>query len=281
MATANITELSQKVLNSVAPLVRPLIDAFSVGFDESQRLGDVVKVPVYSGNGTTAVYNASTNNYNNINGVTDWKNVGLDTVLKATFKIEDYEKGRISEDQIAATSSDIIFTGLVAQIMGKITAANYSATAVTGVAAADFGDDDVLTALGVADAADFGASRSMILAPGHYNSLLKIYGAALGNQSEVTRSGVLGNVLGFDVLKAKVTANGEKLAGFVCDRSAICLGIGQMGDASEGLAVDPSGFRIYTWESEDTATHAKLLNFATVIGVSVGQATHLARITTP
>jgi len=210
-----------------------------------------------------------------------WSLDDVEVASSSVLNLERYGNGK----------GNHLATGILQDIWGEITAANFGAAGYTG-AATSFDIDDVYDlkdALDDDDAPEEG--RSLVLSNAFTTNLLKD-NTIMNNPNAgdaPLREGSLGRLAGFDVYTSNVIpANGENLVGFACVADALAVGMRYL-QPQEGNKynqasplTDPGGSGITLglrdWYDEDSGVRKRVLEC--VHGKETGIAAGLKRIVT-
>lgn len=279
---ANLSlEVGMGSLPSIKNISTSLVD------DPNVMYGDEKKIPVYVGT-AIADYDDASNNYETENGSLNPVSCVFDKRKKATISIADISKKRFSMEEWIKVQTPTLCRGVIKDVLSLVTLANYGAapTGLAGLAnSAAFGLAEIGIAKSVGDLAEtWNDARSLWLASDWYNKFAGTFASYITG-GQVMLDGILGKKMGIDLESFVVPANGEKLVGFVCDKSAIALGFLSVPVSEEGsslvdlaVASDPSGVTFMVGMHYNTRTRKTYCTLETVYGRAKGT-DHLARIT--
>jgi hypothetical protein len=279
---------SNKVIVALRRKLAPIF-AFSLDLSaEAKQPGDKVRVPLI-GADAAGDFDASTNNYKATKSDLTDREVSINVRKIAKFGIDDAQAASHSPhwwERKAEANSNAVARAALIDILGLITGANYGDADADKVAIA-------LSAMNLKGAAAIRAAAvkknmspalcALVLNSDYFSALLGCLDSAVYGGSEVVRTGVIPNLLGFGrVIEAPdlTTCNG-----FVCPPDALAVAnrylapveprsyqeVGSATDEDSGLTV---GVRRYG--DPDTG----LLSVSTEIcyGREIGNAAALLRI---
>lgn len=218
--------------------------------------------------------------------------ISLGQPMYVSFGLDDVEISQspvLELQRYGRGKGNHLATGILQDIWGQITAANFGAAAFTG-AASTFDYDAVVElkdSLDDADAPDEG--RALVLSNAYYNALLKDNSIVnnLNAGPEPLREGSVGRLGGFDLFVSNVIpGNSQNLVGFACVPDAMAVGVRylmpQPGNTylrAEPLT-DPegSGLTIGVRDWYENSTGVRNMVLECVHGKAVGIAAGLKRI---
>lgn len=227
--TTIVSQIIAALKNALIP-----INAFSFEVDTAGKIqNDVLRVPV--------VTDATAQSKTPGTGLTSNGSLATTTVTLSNL----YEaKWQLNEAQVNPSRAEAVFAALAAgagygiakqvidAALALVTASNYGSTAgedVLTVAAADFGQNDLGELLKCAEAKKLGRDRSLVLNASYAGALigesnLGLILATLGEQA--LKTAVLPPLLGMQTyMYSALPTNSENLGGFVCDKTAIAVGM--------------------------------------------------------
>lgn len=190
--------------------------------------------------------------------------------------------------------TDKLAADVIADICSAITAANYGAPIIPGIAAAAFDSDevqDISTALTTANWPRLG--RALVMNEIYAGALAKdpaIKNAAASGSDRALREGTLGRIAGFDIFDGAVPDNGEDLVGFAAMPSALLIASAPI-EPEEEVRKQLSDYRVVTdpdtgltltyraWGSADFDKAKRVVEFG--YGYAKGDAAQLKRIVSP
>ena len=180
------------------------------------------------------------------------------------------------------TASVAIAEKCLAEVGALITAANFSASSVTG---ANLSYAEVVATKATLDAAKAGDPRSFVLGSGYANDLLtdvNIIGVR-GLEAPAIATGKIGMLVGSNIYQfTSIPANGENLKGFACGSDSIAVASGLPYSEIPGFDVatasdDESGLSIQILMGQEQSGYYNVT--ATLLfGASVGRSTSLVRL---
>ncbi len=109
------------------------------------QMGDTVKVPIYAATGDAQDWDASTNNYNTIDGTQSvrFKNVAIDQRIIKTVKVDEMDLFKVDVDPLLALELENVCRTAVDRVMALVTPTNFATTIDVG-AASSFDSDVVI-----------------------------------------------------------------------------------------------------------------------------------------
>ena len=283
----NITDISQAFLKqsvSSMPSLN-LISTTSVNSAET-RFQDTKNIPVYTA-GTIVDWNEVTNNYETDNSSLPTVPVVFNRRKKFTFKVSDLMAGRVNIDEWINVQASSFARQVMQDILSVVTVANYNAApaGLIGLATnASFGLTQLVTAKNVGDLANpvWNNGRSLWLASDYYNNFASTFATYITG-GNVLSGGLLGSKMNIDLESFTIPVNGEKLVGFICDKSAIALGFlttipTHPGEIETEVVQDPSGLSFRISRHYSRAVQAEFITIEAIYGFGKGTG-NLARVT--
>jgi len=173
-------------------------------------------------------------------------------------------------------------------VLSAVTASNFGTAAFTG-AASGFDSDDVIDIAGACDTALMpDAMRSLILSGAYATALLKdssVKGADSFNSDDPIKRGIVGNLVGFDVMKSQlIPGNSENLVGMAVYPDAMLVAMRYLEPQDEGqlLSSEPVteeggitlGYR--RWYNPSTGQNISVMECN--YGYAVGNGSSLKRL---
>ena len=270
----------------------PVFDSMASKFSVDQVVeDDVVKVATYVAADAADEFDSSTNNYETASTDTvTMKDVTLSHRIKNTIAITDVQRPRIEIEQLIGNHVQSIVKKMQIVIMNLITNANYS-TAGKVSTAVNFDSDDVADLWGVAEAANYGKDRYLVLGTTYLTNMLKdndLKNWQNSNTDDILKRANFPMINGFKIILNKyVPDNSENLVGYITDKSGIAVASGLIypQDGSENtvdyqVITDPAtGLSLMQRAHYAGATGTLYVTHECMFGASVGQAAGLDRIT--
>jgi len=272
------------------------MSAFAFGVRSNVNLNDSVKVLVESYTKDAAAWNVSSNNYETSDDdVTTGVDITLDQKIKKTAFVEedDFSKIDISK-KLTGLGHSCAYQMLLANY-DTLIAASYTETEEVVGAASTFDWDAVVDLEVVADDAEFGMNRYMVVA-NTYMANLKKDGILVANKAANVDPGLSANrfdiIGGFNSMGSTViknisgTASTENLVGFITDGSAMGVGLGTpafTGSSDGGVevatSIDPkTGIGIQLRRHYSRPTGRWYLNAVILYGTAVVRSGSLVRL---
>lgn len=252
---------------------------------------DSIKVPVYGA--TTAIdYNKSTENYGDSQDQTvDFVPVLLDQHIKSTFEIDDLDLEKVDLNQLMRSSAHAVIKEAVLRVYGEITAANYATTPVLNVTPGAFDSDSVADLDSFAKQNGYRPNSLVVLNNAFANNLKKdpaLKDASASGSTQTLRAGAFGQLYGMQILESQILPeNGEDLAGFVTDGTALAVASAPVRVQSQGANstiaetfIEPTTGLAMTFRmfyDDDTGTHKG--TYEMLFGFKVTRDITLNRIT--
>jgi hypothetical protein len=246
MTNLGNTVLAQSyVLNAFKAAIAPF-NAFSRNFSaEAVQRGDKIKVLSVPAQDAAADFAGT---YGVQDADAEGKDISINAHKYVSWGLTDTEIATMPQVQIETffTQKGYQLAKAVLQdVLSAVTAANFGAAAYTGVAA-NFDSDDVIDIATACDTALMPDSmRSLILSGAYASSLLKdatVKGADSFGSADPIRAGVIGSLVGFDVMKSQlIPANSENLVGMAAYPDALLVAMRYLEPQDEGqlLAAEP------------------------------------------
>lgn len=212
-------------LNDVAPL-----RAFSTSFSgDAAKRGAKVTVLRIGAQGTVRD-KALGGDYTIDGSAADMVEVALDNHKYVSAGLEDIEAANSSLadlEKFGKAKGRALAAEVVAEVLSKVTAANFGAAVFTGVASG-FDSDDVIDIRTACNAAKMPkGNRSLILGEDYVGSLLKdsaVKNSAAFGSSEAIKEGIVGRLSGFDVVEAtELPDNAENLVGIAAHPAGMAV----------------------------------------------------------
>ena len=297
----DVQELTQVALENATDALFPA-SAIATEFGGYAKEGDIVKVDILGDSAGASAYNASTNNYQTKNVVSEnFRDVTLNQKLLSSFNLTANDLKGISADGYRKRIQREIISvmdGMLKGTMALVTNANFGAAEVIGAASAF--DSSVVTQISNnAKVLKFSTMEDprIVIGSTYYNNLMEQ--PAIGDASQ--RGGTDGNrrarmqapYRGYEFIGSNIIpANGENLVGFVTDGTGLCVGMGISDDHDDNGILGTALARPYYTEvfeyngmgmrltiNIDGATKDANFVIDGVYGHSVGQASKLTRLT--
>jgi hypothetical protein len=287
LTNVNDTIISQAAFDAFTSAISPMM-AFSTSLTaDTAKKGDSVRVLTVPAQDAAA-------NFAGTYTMQDADATGVDVDINkhkfVSWALTDTEisnSSLISLERFGYQKGFQLAKAVLQDVWSVVTNANFANKTIS--TAANFDSDDVADIMGAVDVLNWPENmRSMILSSPYYTALIKdntVQGTLGVGGSEVLRSGVVGQLHGFDLYKSNlIPANAENLTGIVARPEAMAVAMrylapqagnkyfaaGPISDAS-GITI---GFR--DWYDEDTGTRKKVLEC--VYGYKVINGSALYRI---
>ena len=286
----NGTLISQAALEAFTGSFAPM-NAFTTDFDPAPASkSDTIHVP-YVPAASAAVDFAAATGYTRQDSTVQKKTITLNRHKFVSWYVTDVESAKspvVALERFGMQKGYQLAKAVYTDVLSAVTLANFGAAAFTGLAST-FDYADVVDIKAACDAADIPeAPRSIVLASGHYNALLKdsvvkdlsVYGLA-SNQT-----GRVGRIAGFDLYDSTlVPANAQNLVGFACYPSALIVAmryLNPVGGGGDGVyrpvADSNTGITLGYREFYDNDLGTRVAVLEAFYGFSVGESAALKRL---
>ena len=252
--------------------------------------GDQVKVPVF-GKTTAVDFNRATQNYGDSQDqVVDFVPVILDNKLKSTFEISDEDLEKVSIADVMKAHAQAVVEQATIRVQALITATNFPEVPVVDIVPASFDSDQVVDLSKYAKENGFLKNNKVLVLNTDFATALKkdpaLKDASASGSDETLREAEIGKLSGFNPILESVNLpdNGEKLAGFITDGTAIAIAsapvvVRQSKSTFSENFIDPTtglamNFRMFY--DNDTGVHKG--TFSMLFGAEVTRSATLNRI---
>jgi hypothetical protein len=286
----NGTLISQAALEAFSGSFAPM-NAFTTDFDPAPASkSDTIHVP-YVPAASAATDFVVANGYTRQDSTLQKKTITLNKHKFVSWTVTDLESAKspvTSMERFGRQKGFQLAKAVFQDVLSSVTTANFGAAAFTGLAST-FDYADVVDIKGSCDTAEMPENpRSLVLAAGHYNALLKdsvvkdlsVYGL------NANQTGRVGRLAGFDLFDSTlVPANAQNLVGFACYPSALIVAMRYLSPAGGGgdgvyrpIADENTGITLgyREWYDNDLGTRVAVLE--AFYGYSVGEAAALKRL---
>ena len=253
--------------------------------------GDTIKVPVYTKGGAALAFNDDTNNFGTVrNDAIEFKDVVMDQFLSRGFGIRDSKKRKVDPLELARINGQAIGEAMMTNVLSKVTAANFSEIAHTGLAA-NFTLDDVVDIHKKTRQLKFNRDNTwLVLTVDYIAELMKDttlqttesnLGLGVVMNAEVNRLARM-NIIENDFLPH----NNENLVGYVTDGRGLVFATDIIApDANtptdmifETITHEGTGLTLGVRHFYDKNLGKAITNFSILFGSAVGNGAALARI---
>jgi len=257
---------------------------------EGMTEGDQVKVAVY-GKTTAVDFDSSTQNYGDAQDQTiDFVPVILNNLIKSTFEVSDQDLEKVDINKLMEASAQAVIKEATTRVQALITATNFPSAPIVNVVPSAFDSDLVVELSKYAKQNGFLKNNKVLVLNDDFATSLKkdpaLKDASASGSTETLREAQIGKLAGFDpILESTILPdNGEKLAGFVTDGTAIAIASAPIvvrdskstfsenfTDPTTGLAMN---FRMFY--NDEQGVHKG--TFSLLFGAEVARAESLNRI---
>ena len=289
-SSLNGTLISDAALEAFTGSFGPM-NAFTTDFDPAPASkSDTIHVPYVPAASAASDFAAATG-YTRQDSTVNKKTITLNKHKFVSWYVTDVESAKsptVSLERFGRQKGYQLAKAVYQDVLSAVTLANYGAAAFTGLAST-FDYADVVDIKGSCDTAEMPeAPRSLVLASGHYNALLKdsvvkdlsVYGLA-SNQT-----GRVGRLAGFDLYDSTlVPANAQNLVGFACYPSALIVAMRYLNPAGGGgdgvyrpVADSNTGITLGYREFYDNDLGVRVAVLEAFYGYAVGEAAALKRL---
>ncbi len=286
----NGTLISQAALEAFTGSFAPM-NAFTTDFDPAPASkSETIHVP-YVPAASAATDFVAANGYTRQDSTVQKKTITLNKHKFVSWYVTDVEAAKspvLSLERFGAQKGYQLAKAVFQDVLSSVTLANFGAAAFTGVAGT-FDYADVVDIKAACDSADMPSQpRSLVLASGHYNALLKdtvvkdlsVYGI------NSNQTGRVGRLAGFDLFDSTlVPANAQNLVGFACYPSSIIVAMRYLNPAGGGgdgvyrpVADSNTGITLGYREFYDNDLGTRVAVLECFYGFSVGETAALKRL---